>query len=82
MFIITPLIHVTCRPMAITTLWENGLFAANIVQCLIAVPRFRESISSAKLQLDTFPPGKLPLAGSDLHYAYSVGATYHFLTSR
>ncbi|KAJ9124445.1 hypothetical protein QFC24_003234 [Naganishia onofrii] len=49
-------------PMAITTLWENGLFAANIVQCLMAVPRFRESISSAKLQLDTFPPGNERLA--------------------
>lgn len=48
----------TCRPMAITTLWENGLFAANVVQCLMAVPKFREAVSSPELQLHTFPPGK------------------------
>ncbi|KAJ9123235.1 hypothetical protein QFC22_001430 [Naganishia vaughanmartiniae] len=49
-------------PMAITTLWENGLFAANIIQCLMAVPKFRESISSAKIQLDTLSPGNERLA--------------------
>ncbi|KAJ9107522.1 hypothetical protein QFC21_000979 [Naganishia friedmannii] len=49
-------------PMAITALWENGLFAANIIQCLMAVPRFREAVSSAQIQLEFLPPGNERLA--------------------
>jgi hypothetical protein len=32
--------------MAISVLWDNGLYAANIIQCLMATPQFQAAIAS------------------------------------
>ncbi|KAJ9106050.1 hypothetical protein QFC20_004111 [Naganishia adeliensis] len=36
-------------PMAISVLWDNGLYAANIIQCLMATPQFQVAVASVDL---------------------------------
>ncbi|GHJ85997.1 hypothetical protein NliqN6_2399 [Naganishia liquefaciens] len=42
-------------PIAISVLWDNALYAANILQCLMATPQFSAALSSTGLPSDTNP---------------------------